>query len=125
MVILRGKTEDCDMAIMFGQFIILNQRPNREFTTLNQPSVPPNKKQERKLGDLDPVGGDFGDGVKDGAGVCGGDDPDGFFRGFDGSGAGFQFTEEEFVECFVAIQLGDKEFLRRNLVRRNKVWLPT
>lgn len=89
MVILWCETEDCDVAIMFRQFIILDQCPDGEFTA------------------LDPVGGDLADGVHDGTGVCGGDDPDGFFGGVDGSGAGFQFTEEEFVECFVAIQFGD------------------
>ena len=35
MVILRGETEDGDVAIMFSQFFVLNQRSNRKLVALS------------------------------------------------------------------------------------------
>jgi hypothetical protein len=72
---------------------------------------------------LNPVGSNLADGIKDGAGVGGGDNPGGSFGVIDGPCTRFQFTEKEFIEGPVAIEFGYEELFRCDFIRCNKVGL--
>jgi len=72
---------------------------------------------------LDPVCGSLVNGIKNGARVCGGNNPSGHLRIINRPCTRFQFTKKEFIEGLVSIEFRDKKLVRRNLISLNKVGL--
>ena len=106
MIILWRKSENRDVGIGLGEFVVVDEFAYSETLT------------------FDPVFGYLVDGVAYETTVCGGDDTVGVVGGFRQASFWFEFSVEEFVEGFVAIEVFDEEFVDGNAVLFDEVWLP-